>query len=137
MSKFDRQPPKGRSQRADVHAKGAAHGKRAVYGTLTNLSATGAFLRAVRTLAVGDEVSLSFVLPLASAGVVSDVRVEVRAEVRHRGRGMDNGVGVQFIRLSRDAVEAIDAYVAQSAASNTGDDFDDLEIDVVELSDLE
>ena len=133
MTKFDRQPPKNRARRADVHAKGTALGKRAVHGTLTNLSSAGAFLRATRTLEVGDEVSLSFDLPTSRDGDATKIRIHVRAEVRHRGRGSQNGVGVQFVRMSREATEAIEAYLSLAPASSSEDEIADAEIEALEV----
>ncbi len=104
-----------RSTRVEIRVKGTAHGERPVYGTLTNLSRTGAFLQSANSLQNGTELNLTFVLPHPGH---EPVNVEVRGEVKHRGRGLENGVGVRFFRLSHDGALAIDRFLLLRDAAN-------------------
>ena len=103
----------GSSVRVQVNERGRlAVGQTPLQGTLTDISMTGAFLASERTLAPGSEVTLRFSLPIGEDGTVE--QVEVRAEVRHRGRGQ-SGIGLRFLRMPGEAMRTLERFLAEHA----------------------
>ncbi len=98
--------------RVHVNEQGRLAAGQTIAGTLTDISVSGAFLASERTLKPGTEVTLRFSLPLDEG---RSGAVEVRAEVRHRGRNQ-SGVGLRFLRMPSDGMRVIEAYLAEHRA---------------------
>ncbi len=84
-----------------------------------NISETGLLLRSERPLPLETEVDLRFSLPYSSRSIQTRGRV-----VRYTNRGAEGFVGlaVQFDDIGDEDREAIVAFIADRAASSTGND---------------
>lgn len=84
-----------------------------------NISETGLLLRTERPLSLETEVDLRFSLPYSSRSIQARGRV-----VRYTNRDAEGPVGlaVQFDAIGDEDREAIAAFIADRAASRTGDE---------------
>ncbi len=106
------QTRKSSAVRVQVNERGRlAVGDKPLLGTLTDISLSGAFLASSRTLKPGSEVTLRFSLPVGEKGRMAPV--EVRAEVRHRGRDQ-SGLGLRFLRMPADAMATIRRFLEEN-----------------------
>ena len=73
---------------------------------LPDLSTRGMFIPTRRLFPVGSILKVQFRLPR------SNFQVRTRAEVRHL---TESGIGVEFVELSPDALQAIEAEIGEVA----------------------
>ncbi len=115
-----------RPVRVPVLETGRADGKGPLFGRVRDLSRSGLFLETERLLAPGTQVTVRFELPFRTADGDARAVVEALGEVRRRRRApaegsaeadpCTQGVGVRFLRLSREDELVVQAFVERGGA---------------------
>jgi uncharacterized protein (TIGR02266 family) len=93
----------------DVHIAGAECD---IWGRSRNISRGGIFVESERELPPDSEVQLQFSLPEASDAIAPTAKVVWR---RPASRATAAGLGLQFLKLDRDAARRLDEYVYEHA----------------------
>jgi Tfp pilus assembly protein PilZ len=100
MGKEDR-----RAKRADLSMP-VSSAKLIKTDTIVNLSTHGAFIRSVKPLPIGEELSLKFSLP----NVEFDVEIDAHVVWNHT-TGDNIGMGVEFLGLSEHVFDQLLGYI--------------------------
>lgn len=97
----------------DVHIAGADC---ELWGRSRNVSRGGIFVESEHALAPDSEVTLEFTLPESPGAISPTAKVVWR---RPGSRAVPAGLGLQFLRLDREAARRLDEYVYERAALET------------------
>jgi uncharacterized protein (TIGR02266 family) len=103
----------------DVHIAGAEYD---IWGRSRNVSRGGIFVESERDLPPDSEVQLEFALPEQRDQIAPTAKVVWR---RPASRVMPAGLGLQFLKLDREAARRLDEYVYERAALETFGDAED------------
>lgn len=107
----------------DVRIAGAEYD---IWGRARNISRGGIFVESERDLPPDSEVQLEFALPESADALAPTAKVVWR---RPASRAVAAGLGLQFLKLDRDAARRLDEYVYErSALESLGGDEDAAQI---------
>jgi hypothetical protein len=101
-----------RDPRVVVDRPARAAGRQVVTGRVRDLSARGAFVACERAFGIGERLLLRFTVEVDAGEAV----VEAQGEVAHRRAIGERGIGVRFVRLSREGAVALQSFLEARGA---------------------